>query len=197
MTTQEANDEELVTQLVPGMTQVEKILFRPTIANPSLQSIPLLLDKEGNETVFVWDLWRCISDGARRYLIARAENPFYSSKECCVEAGLSATAISLDQYRAQYPGFSDLEGRLRDEPWTAMHFLGVINLHAAMKYLRGVMDGREKGGKEQAARFLVNAASPKFRERVRPPEMPELPGQGSGVHFEKLMQMAEESLKDE
>lgn len=136
-------------------------------ANWSLKDMPKLLDKQGNATIEVWDLWRCISIGARRYLIARAENPFFDREQCCAEANVALR--TMEEYRLDYPGFRELEVRLQDEPLLAVHFLAVIRLPTAMKHFNKVLEGKEKGSAEQSARYIANISHRGNRERPQAP----------------------------
>lgn len=100
---------------------------------------------------------------ARRYLNAIAREPSLGLAAAFEKAGSKARyhyrSQTLADWRKNYPGFRELEWKLRNEPLTAAHFIAIVTLPAAMGVLQDVVNGKEKGDKKQAARYVLGIAN--------------------------------------
>lgn len=112
----------------------------------------------------VWDVYGSLrSPQARKYLIALAASKGEEGWRLIQKAGISpakpdSIQKALDHWRAEYPGFRELEEKLISSPAFAGRFLSICILPTAVQYMADVLAEKERGNRQEAAKFIINVS---------------------------------------
>lgn len=114
------------------------------------------------QSLSAWQVYGRIRNlNARKYLLAVAahhdEDGFRLLKKLGIVQSKDSNAANLmSDWRSRYPGFAELETRLKENPAMAGRFLSICLLPQATKYMADVLTGEIRGNRQEAAKFIIN-----------------------------------------